>query len=213
MGYQRFRPERGGPRKVELNVPPQSRSVADVASVAGHTDSAGAWRRWRGTAANTPSQPLTQRGLAGGIPPATLATVATLPAPGLRTVASVATVAGLTAVPTIVAAYGRLIAKEERRPKGNSQDVVEQFLREFWSTAREFGWTDIELFGCHPNPDFACVRYDCMGAVTVAALTATPIVLVSSTEIRGRNGLSSRRPLTSVLAQPVWITFAEDETR
>lgn len=85
--------------------------------------------------------------------------------------------------------------------------VVERFLDEHLTSAIRFGWSNMELFGCHPNPPFATVRYDCMGAVTIAALTKFPIAKVAERAIQVENGLASRRPLPCSLAEPVWIVF------
>ena len=85
--------------------------------------------------------------------------------------------------------------------------IVEHFLDEHFPEARRLGWSDVDLFGCYPDPAFVAVRYDAMGAVTIAALTKTRIASLSATEIRGADGLASRRPLPSRLARPVWIVF------
>jgi hypothetical protein len=85
--------------------------------------------------------------------------------------------------------------------------VVGHFLDRHLSEARRSGWTDSELFGCHPDPAFATVRYDSMGAVTIAALTRSPTASVLSREIRFSNGLATRRPLPCDRAKPVWTVF------
>jgi hypothetical protein len=71
--------------------------------------------------------------------------------------------------------------------------IVDRFLDEHLASARLSGWSEGELFGCHPDPALALVRCDCMGAVTIAALMHWPVASVSATEIRCVNGLATRR--------------------
>ena len=85
--------------------------------------------------------------------------------------------------------------------------IIDEFLDHMLPEALRLGWSEVELFGCYPDPTFAAIRHDCMGAVTIAELTGTPIASVSATEIRGRTGLASRRPLPNSMALPVWDVF------
>jgi hypothetical protein len=88
---------------------------------------------------------------------------------------------------------------------GNPQ-IAESFLVQHWEESRQLGWTDLDLFGCHPDPAFALVRYDCMGAVTISAVMDWPIAAVSVDGIRCANGLRSRRK-PGFAAVPVWEVF------
>lgn len=212
MGYLRFRPEHASLPQETRDTATGPGSVAGAATVAGckTADPTMPWNRWRGATPAIRFEKQVPPVPAGSVTPATPATLATDRGQIHLNVATVASVADLTKAAAILAAYRRLIARDGRRPAGASIRVVEQFLSDLWATACRFGWSDADLFGCHRDPSFAHVRYDCMGAVTAAALAATPIVLVCETEIRGRDGLASRRPTTNELAQPVWVTFSPD---
>ena len=105
---------------------------------------------------------------------------------------------------TILAAY------RERLHGANAgeaqQQVVRDFLERHWQTARVVGWSDLELFGCHPDPEFARVRWDCMGVVTLAAVTGAPIAEIHLDQIRYANGTTYRRKdLTR--AVPIWMSL------
>ena len=127
---------------------------------------------------------------------ATLATVATVPKPG-------------EAVVSIVEAF-RLMLERSPRRTSHGIYVVEHFLDQHDDNARRLGWTDIELFGCHPDPAFALVRYDYMGAVTISALMGKPIATVAEAKITCVNGLVSRRNSAIPPAAPVWQVFADE---
>ena len=148
---------------------------------------------------------------------ATVATTATVRVHVPKSVATVATVAAAGPEPDIVlSAYRRMLELCARGSAPRRIDIVERFLRRQFIDARRLGWGEADLFGCYPKPAFAAVRYDCMGAVTIAALTLVPIVSVTTSEVRGENGLASRRPLPCRSAKPVWLVFPdrpEDESR
>lgn len=140
---------------------------------------------------------------------ATVATSATVQLERRTSVATVATVAALGGTGDILSAYERMFEACIYGSITRQIRIVERFLDHHWPEADALGWSDVELFGCYPDKAFATVRYDCMGAVTIAALTATPIVAVSPTAIRLENGLASRRPPCCCLAQPVWLVFPD----
>ena len=109
----------------------------------------------------------------------------------------------------LLQAYDRLLsAKGGDRREG--MRAVQDFIDYHLDQARRLGWSDVELFGCCPDPDFALVRYDCMGAVTSSALTGWTIVSVSADGIRYANGLASRRGQPASLARPVWEVLSAD---
>jgi hypothetical protein len=124
--------------------------------------------------------------------PATLATVATLSDLGVTE-------------PHVVEAYERFLVASHR-PAENLA-IAQRFLRDHFEVARRLGWTNRELFGCHTQPAFAPVRFDCMGAVTLAVLTGSAATTVAATEMRYEDGLASRRNRLLSLAAPVWTAF------
>ncbi len=130
--------------------------------------------------------------------PATLATFATV-------------LSGEVGARIILEAYGRILAASGNSP-GNHIQVVERFLVDHWGSARRLGWSDVELFGCHAQSAFALVRYDCMGAVTLAVLTGSPITRVDDSEIRYENDLATRRNRLFSQAAPVWKAFPPSHT-
>ena len=73
------------------------------------------------------------------------------------------------------------------------EHAVAAFLDQLWGSATAIGWSDAELFGCHAQREFAPVRYDSMGAVTLAAVTGSPIISVTPETIRYANGTTFRR--------------------
>lgn len=139
---------------------------------------------------------------------ATVATLATVRGGAPQTVATVAAPDRQRAI--ILSAYRRMFEVCAHGSAARQISIVECFLDSRLVEALHRGWSDVELFGCYPDPAFATVRYDCMGAVTIAALTRTPIATVSETEIRGESGLACRRPLPCHLAVPVWRVFPDD---
>jgi hypothetical protein len=86
-------------------------------------------------------------------------------------------------------------------------DVVQAFAAEHLDEARRLGWTEVDLFGCYPDPAFALVRYDCMGAITVSAVMGWSIETVTAAGIGCTNGLANRRPRVLTNALPVWGVF------
>ena len=83
------------------------------------------------------------------------------------------------------------------------QDAVREFLDRHWCAARTAGWSDLHLFGCHPESGLARVRWDCMGAVTLLAMTGVVVAEVRPELIRYANGTAYRRQdLTR--AVPIW---------
>jgi hypothetical protein len=141
--------------------------------------------------------------------PATVATSATVRPEAPKSVATVANVAALGGAGDILSAYERMFEACIYGSITRQIRIVERFLEHHWPEADALSWSDVELFGCCPDKAFATVRYDCMGAVTIAALTATPITSVSASEVRTANGLSTRRSLRCRLAKPVWVVFAD----
>jgi hypothetical protein len=103
-------------------------------------------------------------------------------------------------------AYGRMLPD---RGSIRAIQIFDRFLDEHLASARLSGWSDVELFGCHPDPAFALVRYDCMGAVTIAALMHWPLASASATEIRCLNGLATRRRPAGGPAEVVWKVFPD----
>ena len=87
--------------------------------------------------------------------------------------------------------------------------VVERFLDQHCSEAQRLGWSDVNLFGCYSNRRFVAVRYDAMGAVTVAAFTGQAIISVSEMTLRLANNLSARGPASIHIATPVWSVFSD----
>jgi len=85
-----------------------------------------------------------------------------------------------------------------------AQHAVRDFLDRHWQSARALGWSDLDLFGCHPDPEFAPVRWDCMGAVTLAAATGIPVTEVHEDVIRYANGTAYRRK-DMAGAVPIWM--------
>ena len=127
-----------------------------------------------------------------------------------RSLATLATVATLSnaavSAEAIADAYGRLLRL--RGPQSEKAiRVAERFLANDWDEACRLGWSDLELFGCHHQPSFALVRYDCMGAVTLAVSSASPIASIAESEIRYENGTAVRRSRLLELAAPVWTVF------
>jgi hypothetical protein len=103
-----------------------------------------------------------------------------------------------------------MLWRDEQAPAGFSSEAWQQLsddggrvLDRWGSEAARLGWSALDLFGCHPDPEFACVRWDCMGAVTLAAMTGVPVVEVHSDLIRHLNGTAYRRKDLSH-AVPIW---------
>jgi hypothetical protein len=85
-----------------------------------------------------------------------------------------------------------------------AQHAVRDFLNQHWQAARAADWSDLDLFGCHPDLEFAPVRWDCMGAVTLAAATGVPVTEIHPDLIRYANRTAYRRKdLTH--AVPIWM--------
>ena len=207
MTYQRFRVQMnqavsGGSDSVER------KTVASLATVAAARPDHEAVVRTRSGLENSPWKrfrvwnPLD---LGGNSTPATVATNATESPSLLPTVATVA--AHLRERHKVLSAYIRLFGACTYGPSEPKLRIVEHFLDEHLPEARRLGWSDVDLFGCYPDSSFAGVRYDAMGAVTLAALTASPIGTVSSVAVYYPNGLASRRPLPCARAEPVWVVF------
>jgi hypothetical protein len=86
-------------------------------------------------------------------------------------------------------------------------DAAGKFLDTWTGTATAFGWTDLDVFGCHAKrPD---VRFDCMGLVTlldrceVVGVDEQGADLVTATGARQRY---RRRPLPTGTV-PLWGLF------
>ena len=140
--------------------------------------------------------------------PATVATIATDLTERLKSVADVASVAAvLPLANTILSGYRALLEASARGAVERQIRVVELFLDQHLTTAVRLGWSNEELFGCHSDRAFATVRYDCMGAVTIAALTRSRVADVTGSTIRGENGLATRRPASCLSVKPVWLVF------
>ena len=105
---------------------------------------------------------------------------------------------GLPQPADILAAYTHAL-----RDRYAGEQAVAVFLDQMWGSAMAIGWSDAELFGCHAQRAFAPVRYDSMGAVTLAALTGSPIVSVTPEAIRYANGTTYRRG-PGFAGIPVW---------
>ena len=143
----------------------------------------------------------------------TSATVATVATVAVRTPKSVATVAAVAAPDmhrtVLLAGYRRMFEMAGQASSAQAVRIVERFLDYHVDEALRLGWSEIDLFGCYPAPSLATIRYDCMGAVTIAALTRMEIKSVSEAVIRSENGLACRRPLSCATAKPVWLVFPE----
>ncbi len=85
-----------------------------------------------------------------------------------------------------------------------AKQVVMAFLDNHLEAARRIGWSDLELFGCHPDPEAARNRYDYAGAVTLAAMSGHSIEQITVRAAHYENGLAYyRRPMPAD-AVPVW---------
>ena len=140
---------------------------------------------------------------------ATVATSATVRPEAPESVATVASVAAPGAANTILSAYRRMFeACAYGSPPGRCGSSSD-FSIIIGLTPKPLAGATLNFSDAIRMSAFATVRYDCMGAVTIAALTATPIATVSQTEIRSENGLASRRPFSSPVAKPVWVVFPD----
>jgi hypothetical protein len=183
--------------------PPQSdelQTVASVATVAGpNVRVRGSQLQTVATVASVATPKLDSEGqLAPDMPAsqdlglATVATLATLP-PGWRAAAA-------------LGAYERMTAASGARASPCGRDLLNDFLTGHLEEAQRLGWTDMELFGCHPEPAFALERYDLMGAALISAVMAWHVTSVSVDEIRSTNGLASRRRPSGPVAL-MWNVF------
>ncbi len=83
--------------------------------------------------------------------------------------------------------------------------AVMAFMDNHVEAARCIGWSDLELFGCHPNREAARNRYDYAGAVTLAAITGHSIERITELAAHYENGLVYyRKRLLPADAVPVW---------
>jgi hypothetical protein len=86
-----------------------------------------------------------------------------------------------------------------------AKEVVMAFLDIHLEMARRIGWTDLELFGCHPDLEAARNRYDYAEAVTLAAISGNLIERITEQAAHYENELvyCRKRPMPAD-AVPVW---------
>jgi hypothetical protein len=88
---------------------------------------------------------------------------------------------------------------------------VRTFLEQFWDAAIAAGWSEMELFGCHPDPEVAFARLDAMGAVTLSAVTGDPISDVQPGLIAYSSGLTLLMRERSQ-SWPIWrVVFLSED--
>ncbi len=98
-----------------------------------------------------------------------------------------------------------LLARRPERELTAASQAVMAFLDNHLETARRIGWSDLELFGCHPNREAARNRFDYAGAVTLAAMSGHSIERVTEHAAHYENGLVYyRKRHIPADAVPVW---------
>ncbi len=74
-----------------------------------------------------------------------------------------------------------------------------------WADRIRLRWSDLELFGCHPNRKAARNRFDYAGAVTLAAMSGHSIERITEHAAHYENGLVYyRKRHIPADAVPVW---------
>jgi hypothetical protein len=81
-----------------------------------------------------------------------------------------------------------LTGRPERELKAAKRAVM-AFMDNHLEAARCIGWSDLELFGRHPDREAARSRYDYAGAVTVAAISGHSIERITEQAAHYENGL------------------------
>jgi len=135
--------------------------------------------------------------------PATSATPATSAVKKGPQVAEVAEVAALSLGERILAAIPTLLTGRPGHELTAAKKVVTAFLDNHLEAARRIGWSDLELFSCHPRAGRN--RYDYMGAVTLAANSGHSIERITELAAHYENGLVYyRKRLMPAGAVPLW---------
>ncbi len=121
------------------------------------------------------------------------------------TLAALATLAAPQPAKRILDAIPVLLTRRPDHELKAAGKAVMAFLDNHLETARRIGWSDLELFGCHPNREAARNRFDYAGAVTLAAMFGKSIERITELAAHYENGLVyyRKRPMPAD-AVPVW---------